>query len=141
MAGSIPVAHSERWWRNWQPRTPQERVSSDVRVRLPSGARMESEPARVLGLAANECAPAGVGFDCSALRRMDDEAAGRQPPPRKRVGEETRWGSGPPSSDMGNYPTGEGDRLIRGYARFDSWVAYHHAGRARLDGHRAFTPD
>ncbi len=86
---------------------------------------MESEPARVLGLAANECAPAGVGFDCSALRRMDDEAAGRQPPPRKRVGEETRWGSGPPSSDMGNYPTGEGDRLIRGYARFDSWVAYH----------------
>ena len=89
-------------------------MSSDVRVRLPSGARMESEPARVLGLAANECAPAGVGFDCSALRRMDDEAAGRQPPPRKRVGEETRWGSGPPSSDMGNYPTGEGDRLIRG---------------------------
>jgi hypothetical protein len=29
---------------------------------------MESEPARALGLAANECAAPAVGFDCSALR-------------------------------------------------------------------------
>src|SRR6266568_3331509 len=48
---------------------------------------------------------------------MDDETAGRQPPPRKRVGEGTRWGSGPPSSATGNDPTGEGDRLIRGYCQ------------------------
>ena len=27
----------------------------------------ESEPARVPGLAANECVPAGMSFDCSAL--------------------------------------------------------------------------
>ena len=39
VAGSIPVIHSKRWWRNWQPRTPQKRVSSDVRVRPPPGAR------------------------------------------------------------------------------------------------------
>jgi hypothetical protein len=41
-----------------------------IRVRIPSSARndKENEPARVPGLAANECAPHGVGFDCSVLR-------------------------------------------------------------------------
>ena len=34
----------KRWWRNWQPRTPQERVSSDMRVRLPPGARRVNRP-------------------------------------------------------------------------------------------------
>jgi hypothetical protein len=46
-------------------------------------SRKESEPARVLGLAANECAPTGVGFNCSALRsRMadrDGKVPGRKP--------------------------------------------------------------
>jgi hypothetical protein len=44
---------SKRWWRNWQPRTPQERVSSDVRVRLPPSARKVnlalSRPGRRVG--------------------------------------------------------------------------------------------
>jgi hypothetical protein len=52
VAGSRPVTHSRsfpgiffiknrylRWWRNWQTRTPQERVSSDVRVRVSLGAQ------------------------------------------------------------------------------------------------------
>jgi hypothetical protein len=34
----------------------------------PGFGTMGSEPARVLGLAANECAAPAVGFDCSALR-------------------------------------------------------------------------
>jgi hypothetical protein len=39
---------------------------------------MESEPARALGLAANECAAPAVGFDCSALRiwRMNPSGYG-----------------------------------------------------------------
>jgi hypothetical protein len=38
---------------------------------------MESELGRVLGLAANECALHGVGFDCSALRQGERTARAR----------------------------------------------------------------
>jgi hypothetical protein len=42
---------------------------SSMRVRIPPSARndKENEPARVPGLAANECAPHGAGFDCPVL--------------------------------------------------------------------------
>ena len=80
-----------------------------VRVGLPLGAPMESEPVRVLGLAANECAPAGVGFDCSALRSRK-----MKPPERGYRIEGGRRresvGSGPPSSAFGPTPPGSRTR-------------------------------
>ncbi len=123
--GSIPVAHSKRWWRNWQPRTAQTRVSSDVRVRLPPGVLKEHWPsgygsALLRRTPGNRCE--GSSPSCSArgwladlVRRpvgsrrsrrepwagsnpapsaVGDEAAGRQPPFRKRVGDSLSLGFG-----------------------------------------------
>jgi hypothetical protein len=48
---------------------------------------MESEPDRVPGLAANECAGNAVGFDCSALRSR------KMKPPGRGHRLESEWGS------------------------------------------------
>lgn len=100
---------------------PRNQCSArSVRVRLPLGARMESEPARVLGLAANECAPAGVGFDCSALRSRN-EASGMLAPSRKPGGTGDRlgfelsvfraWMMKLPGGSPGSKPGGRGNSL------------------------------
>jgi hypothetical protein len=47
---------------------------------------MESEPDRVPGLAANECADNAVGFDCSALRSR------KMKPPGRGHRLESEWG-------------------------------------------------
>jgi hypothetical protein len=67
-------------------------VSSDVRVRPPPSVRKESEPVREPGLAANECALSGVGFECSALRTWKMKPAGCWPPAGNRVGRVTARG-------------------------------------------------
>jgi hypothetical protein len=46
VAGSKPVIRSTRWWCNWQPRGSQVPVPQGVGVRIPPGARKESEPIR-----------------------------------------------------------------------------------------------
>jgi len=59
---------------------------------------MESEPARPLGVAANDCAGQPVVFDSLALRVEEDEAARARSLPGKRVGVARRWDSSSPSS-------------------------------------------
>ena len=50
---------------------------------------MESEPAGVPGLAANECALQGVGFDCSALRSTEEDEPARASASGKRTSEQS----------------------------------------------------
>lgn len=82
----------KRWWRNWQPRTPQKRVSSDVRVRPPPGARWRvnqsghwaslltsARPrawASIAPLSAHGRCPAGVGTGPENLHAGSSRAPG-----------------------------------------------------------------
>jgi hypothetical protein len=70
---------------------------SSMRVRIPPSARndRENEPARVPGLAANECAPHGAGISSG------HDPAGRRDLPDKQVlrGSTPRWPTMPPAPD------------------------------------------
>jgi hypothetical protein len=66
---------------------------------------MESEPARVPGLAANECAGNTVGFDCSALRSW------RMKPPGRGHRLESEWGSQGPEFRVLRLPPRRGNPI------------------------------
>jgi hypothetical protein len=66
----------------------------------PASVSMESEPVREPGLAANECAPAGVAFESSALRLGMVDREGRCPAGNREPRRESCAGSIPAPSAM-----------------------------------------